>query len=238
MFVKDSYFIISLSKQSTLLFKLTFFNWQGLHRICIGCHLQEAAAHYQYEGWTRMFVALARTNTQYVIDMLEEMFGDGPLVDPEELLTSDIKAKFDAAHKAEEVAAKQKGRLIQSMKLLLSRLPLSLSLLLLGLIPICILKAQLFQERVLKPAKWSTNFIINAKWAVLIAAKIVQACVLTLANVSTSRLDVPFVMLSMTRLITFKVISSKPMGVVSNQRIKKWRKKVVTGLASTSMQIE
>ena len=185
-----------------------------------------------------MFVALARTNTQYVIDMLEEMFGDGPLVDPEELLTSDIKAKFDAAHNAEEVAAKQKGRLIQSMKLLLSRLPLSLSLLLLGLIPICILKAQLFQKRVLKPAKWSTNFIINANCAVLIAAKIVQACVLTLANVSTSRLDVPFVMLSMIRLITFKVISSKPMGVVSNQRIKKWRKKVVTGLASTSIQIE
>ena len=49
-----------------------------------------------------MFVALARTDTQYLIDMLEEMFGEGPMIDPEELMTADVRAKFDMAH-AEEV---------------------------------------------------------------------------------------------------------------------------------------
>ena len=34
-----------------------------------------------------MFVVLVGTDTQYLIDMLEEMFGEGPVVDPEELLT-------------------------------------------------------------------------------------------------------------------------------------------------------
>ena len=48
-----------------------------------------------------MFVALAGTDTQYLINMLEEMFGEGPLIDPEELLTRDVKAKFDAARSKE-----------------------------------------------------------------------------------------------------------------------------------------
>ena len=56
-----------------------------------------------------MFIALAGTDTQYLIDMLEEMFGEGPLVDPEELLTGDVKAKFDATH-AEEAAIAQTVR--------------------------------------------------------------------------------------------------------------------------------
>ena len=56
-----------------------------------------------------MFVALASTDTQYIIDMLEEMFRVEPLADPEELLTSQVKAKFDSAHEAEEAAAKAQG---------------------------------------------------------------------------------------------------------------------------------
>ena len=56
-----------------------------------------------------MFVALAGTDTQYLIDMLEEMFGEGPLVDPEELLTGDVKAKFDATHAEEAVIAQTAG---------------------------------------------------------------------------------------------------------------------------------
>ena len=56
-----------------------------------------------------MFIALAGTDTQYLIDMLEEMFGEGPLVDPEELLTGDVKAKFDAAHAEEAVIAQTAG---------------------------------------------------------------------------------------------------------------------------------
>ena len=56
-----------------------------------------------------MFVALAGADTQYIIDMLEEMFGEGPLADPEELLTSKVKAKFNSAHEAEEAATKAQG---------------------------------------------------------------------------------------------------------------------------------
>ena len=48
-------------------------------------------ARYQYEGWTHFYVALTGTDTQYIIDMLEDMFGEGPLVDPDELATSEVK---------------------------------------------------------------------------------------------------------------------------------------------------
>ena len=88
-----------------------FFCFQGLRWIRISCHLQEAAACYQYEGWTRMFVTLAGTDTQYLIDMLEEMFGKGPMIDPEELMTADVKAKFDVAHAEEVTFAKTTGEL-------------------------------------------------------------------------------------------------------------------------------
>ena len=56
-----------------------------------------------------MFVALAGTDTQYLIDMLEEMFGEGPLIDPEELLTGDVKAKFNATHAEEAILAQTAG---------------------------------------------------------------------------------------------------------------------------------
>ena len=58
-----------------------------------------------------MFVALAGTDMQYIIDMLEEMFGEGPTVDPEELLTSDVKAKLAEACKTEKEVAKKEGEL-------------------------------------------------------------------------------------------------------------------------------
>ena len=58
-----------------------------------------------------MFVALARMDTQYIIDMLEEMLGEGPLVDPKELLTADVKAKFEEAHKTEGEIAKTEGEM-------------------------------------------------------------------------------------------------------------------------------
>ena len=58
-----------------------------------------------------MFVVLAGTDTQYLIDMLEEMFGEGPVVDPEELLTSDVKAKFKKACQAKVSTAKEAGEL-------------------------------------------------------------------------------------------------------------------------------
>ena len=39
------------------------------------------------------------------------MFGEGPTVDPEELLTSDVKAKLAEAHKTKEEVAKKEGEL-------------------------------------------------------------------------------------------------------------------------------
>ena len=56
-----------------------------------------------------MFIALAGTDTQYLINMLVEMFGEGPLVDPEELLTSNIKAKLEKAHQDKVSTAKEAG---------------------------------------------------------------------------------------------------------------------------------
>ena len=61
-----------------------------------------------------MFVALAGTDTQYLINMLEEMFWKGPLVDPEELLRANVKAKFEAARTKEETLAKAEEELYPS----------------------------------------------------------------------------------------------------------------------------
>ena len=58
-----------------------------------------------------MFMALVGTNMQYIINMLEEILGEGPMVDPEELLTSDIKAKFEAACQTEGKIAKVEGEM-------------------------------------------------------------------------------------------------------------------------------
>ena len=37
------------------------------------------------------------------------MFGEGPLIDPEELLTGDVKAKFDATHTEEVILSQTAG---------------------------------------------------------------------------------------------------------------------------------
>ena len=42
----------------------------------MGCKLQEVASKYQYEGFSRIYVVCAGTNTQKLIDLLETMFGD------------------------------------------------------------------------------------------------------------------------------------------------------------------
>ena len=40
------------------------YHFQGIHRIRIGCKLPEAAAHYQEEGFSRVYIACAGTNIQ------------------------------------------------------------------------------------------------------------------------------------------------------------------------------
>ena len=71
--------------------------------------MQEADHKYNYEGWTRIYLACAGTDTQHLIDMLESMFGDGPKVDPEDLDTKGVKEIQAEAEKAEKEAAEQVG---------------------------------------------------------------------------------------------------------------------------------
>ena len=82
---------------------------QGLRRIHIGCCLQKAAVKYHYEGWSWFCMALTGTDTQYLIDMLEEMFGEGPLMDPEELATEEVKKAREEALKEEKKVAEVAG---------------------------------------------------------------------------------------------------------------------------------
>ena len=65
--------------------------FQGLRRIRISSKLQEAAAKYNYEGWTHICVACAGTDTQRLIDMLEAMFWDGPEIDIKDLDTETVQ---------------------------------------------------------------------------------------------------------------------------------------------------
>ena len=47
----------------------------------MGCKLQEAAANYQYEGFSRIYIACADTDMQKLIDLLETMFGEMDIED-------------------------------------------------------------------------------------------------------------------------------------------------------------
>ena len=47
----------------------------------MGCKLQEVATKYQYEGFSRIYIACTGTNTQKLIDLLETMFGEMDIED-------------------------------------------------------------------------------------------------------------------------------------------------------------
>ena len=47
------------------------YHFQGIRHIHIGCKLQEAAAHYQEEGFSCIYITWA--GTQRLIDLLETM---------------------------------------------------------------------------------------------------------------------------------------------------------------------
>ena len=67
-----------------------FLYIQGTCCIQIGCKLQEAASKYQYEGFSRIYVACTSTNTQKFIDLLETMFGD---MDMDDINISKLEAE-------------------------------------------------------------------------------------------------------------------------------------------------
>ena len=72
----------------------------------MGCRLQEAAAKYQYEGFSRMYIACTGTNTQKLIDLLETMFGDMDIddIDLSEMETETTRDLHKEAE-AEEAAS-------------------------------------------------------------------------------------------------------------------------------------
>ena len=63
-------------------------------------------ARYQQEGFSRVYIVLVGTNTQKIIDLLEDMFGNLDLedLDPEELETTAMKDLHQAAAQAEEAS--------------------------------------------------------------------------------------------------------------------------------------
>ena len=68
----------------------------------MGCRLQEAASKYQYEGFARIYVACASTNTQKLIDLLETKFGD---MDMDDIDLSKLEAETTRnLHKEAEMA--------------------------------------------------------------------------------------------------------------------------------------
>ena len=66
-------------------------------------------ACYQQEGFSRVHIVLAGTNTQKFINLLEDMFGDLDLedLDPEELETTATKNLCQAVAQAEEASISQ-----------------------------------------------------------------------------------------------------------------------------------
>ena len=94
-------------------------NFQGIRRIEISCKLQEAAAKYQYEGFSHIYIACASTNTHKFIDMLESMFGDFNLddLDPQQLETDAMKNLHQKAGQAEEASVSKEHGAIPKDKI-------------------------------------------------------------------------------------------------------------------------
>ena len=67
--------------------------------------MQEAAAKYQGEGFSHIYYALAGTDTQVLIDMLSEMFGEPTTMEPEELDSASVKRQCTSAMEEEEKLA-------------------------------------------------------------------------------------------------------------------------------------
>ena len=62
-----------------------FLYFQGLRKIRLGAKLNEAAARYSREGWDQFYLAVTRTDCNYVLDLLCELFGDPNPIELEDL---------------------------------------------------------------------------------------------------------------------------------------------------------
>ena len=76
-----------------------FLYFQGLRKIRLGTKLNKAAARYSREGWDRFYLAVTRTDCNYILDLLCELFGDPNPIEFEDL---DEPAKKKARTRAAE----------------------------------------------------------------------------------------------------------------------------------------
>ena len=89
-------------------FSSYFLYFQGLRKIRLGAKLNKAAARYSREGWDRFYLAVTRTDCNYMLDLLCELFGDPnpiELEDLDELVKK--KAHTEAAEFEEQTLASE-----------------------------------------------------------------------------------------------------------------------------------
>ena len=132
----------------------------------MGCKLQEAATKYQYEGFSRMYIACAGTNTQKLIDLLETMFGemdieDIDLSEMETETTQDLRREAEAAEAAStavETGATSKDKI---MRVYVTSLPIPLEF---GISPQNLPETESVKEKSAKnPAKKVTRFYYTCR---------------------------------------------------------------------------
>ena len=97
----------------------------------MGCKLQEVAAKYQYEGFSRIYIACTGTNTQKLIDLLETMFGemdieDIDLSEMETDTTRELHKEAEAAEAASTVAETGATSKDKIMRVYVTSLPVPL----------------------------------------------------------------------------------------------------------------
>ena len=132
----------------------------------MGCRLQEAAAKYQYKGFSRMYIACIGTNTQKLIDLLETMLGDMDIddIDLSEMeteTTQDLCKEAEVAEAAStaiETGATSKDKI---MRVYVTSLPVPLEF---GIPPQNLPETESVKERSVKnPAKKVTRFYYTCR---------------------------------------------------------------------------
>ena len=132
----------------------------------MGCKLQEAAAKYQYEGFSRIYIACTGMDTQKLIDLLETMFGE---MDIEDIDLSEMEMETtrdlckeaevaEAASTAVETGATSKDK---TMRVYVTSLPVSLEF---GIPSQNLPETESIKERSSKnPAKKVTKFYYTCR---------------------------------------------------------------------------
>ena len=127
----------------------------------MGCKLQEAAAKYQYEGFSRIYIACAGTDMQKLIDLLETMFGemdieDIDLSEMETETTRDLCKEVEVAEAASSAAETGVTSKDKIMRVYVTSLPVPLEF---GIPSQNLPETESIKERSTKnPAKKVTKF--------------------------------------------------------------------------------